>query len=357
MTLEVRIQKSFLPARDSSGFALDVNFSAEPGITVLFGASGAGKTLTLDCIAGFTRPDGGRILLGDSILFDGETRLNLRPQDRECGYVFQNYALFPHMSVRENLFFAAERKPRLERHRRVSEMIESFRLSDVAGRRPHEISGGERQRCSIARALITTPRVLLLDEPATGLDIALREDFHLLLRELRRDFRIPMVLVTHDLEEAIALGDKMLIYEGGRIVQAGSPQSVLSHPSNIGIARLVGYTNVLSVEVIALDPARNLSRLRLEGGELTGPYLPGHLIGDRAKLMVRADEVRVYSSPGPNRLKLRVEEYLERARNVELRFSGGMQALVGRSDFATLGGAGDLYLEIPAASLKLTGGR
>ena len=114
MSLSVRVSKNFRPGADSAGFALDVEFTAERGITVLFGPSGAGKSLTLDCIAGFEKPDAGRVMLSDRILFDAAARVNLRPQDRQCGYVFQSHALFPHMTVRENLMFAAERRPRLE---------------------------------------------------------------------------------------------------------------------------------------------------------------------------------------------------------------------------------------------------
>src|SRR5256885_1001034 len=164
--LQARLRKSFAPTPDSAGFTLDLEFAATAGVTVLFGPSGAGKTLVLESIAGFIEPDEGRILLDDDILFDGAARVHLAPQKRNCGYVFQNYALFPHMTLRENLAFAAERRPRLERHRRVNDMLEKFQLASVSGRRPHEVSGGEQQRCSIARALIGEPRLLLLDEPA-----------------------------------------------------------------------------------------------------------------------------------------------------------------------------------------------
>src|SRR5258705_9651268 len=146
--LEARLHKTFPPRPDSAGFSLDLEFSATAGVTVLFGPSGAGKTLVLESIAGFIEPDQGRILLDDDILFDGVTRLNLAPQKRNCGYVFQNYALFPHMTLRQNLEFAAERRPRLERHRRLAELLDKFRLGESAGRLPHEASGGQRQRCS-----------------------------------------------------------------------------------------------------------------------------------------------------------------------------------------------------------------
>src|ERR1700692_2983888 len=204
-----RLRKSFPARPDSAGFSLDLEFQAAAGVTVLFGPSGSGKTLVLDSVAGFVRPDEGRILLDDDLLFDAATDVHLTPQARNCGYVFQNYALFPHMTLRENLMFAAERRPRLERHRRVNEMLETFRLADAAGRRPHEVSGGQRQRCSIARALIGGPKLLLLDEPATGLDALLRAEFYEALRQVRKEFKTPVLLVTHDLDECFELGEHM----------------------------------------------------------------------------------------------------------------------------------------------------
>ena len=141
--IQARIRKQFPPGQESAAFSLEVDFKAEAGITALFGPSGAGKTLTLDSIAGFVRPDEGRILLDDQILFDGASGVHLAPQARRCGYVFQNYALFPHMTLRENLEFAVERVARLERRRKVTEMLEKFHLGEVSGRRPFELSGGQ----------------------------------------------------------------------------------------------------------------------------------------------------------------------------------------------------------------------
>src|ERR1700675_5056960 len=189
--LQARLRKSFAPKPDSAGFTLDLEFSATAGVTVLFGPSGAGKTLVLDSIAGFVKPDEGRVLLDNDILYDAAAGGHLPPQKSNCGYVFQNYALFPHMTLRENLVFAAERRPRLERHRRVNDMLEKFRLTDAAGRRPHEVSGGQRQRCSIARALIGAPKLLLFDEPAQGLDAPLRTEFYGVLRQVQEEFKTP----------------------------------------------------------------------------------------------------------------------------------------------------------------------
>src|SRR5690242_4868933 len=270
--ISARLRKTFPARPDSAPFSLELEFQASAGVTVLFGPSGSGKTLTLDLIAGFVRPDDGRILLDDEILFDGSAGVSLPPQGRNCGYVFQNYALFPHMTLRENLEFAAERRPRLERHRRVNEMLEKFRLVDAAGRRPHEVSGGQRQRCSIARALIGAPKLLLFDEPAQGLDAPLRAEFYEVLRQVRADFKTPVLLVTHDLDECFELGEEMLVLREGRIVQSATPRQILDAPSSLEVARLLGIFNLIPAEIRALDPGRNTSKVQMGEYELDGPY-------------------------------------------------------------------------------------
>jgi len=221
--LQAAITKRFPAGAESAGFTLNVEFEARPGVTALYGPSGSGKTLTLDTIAGFIAPDSGRILLNDRILFDSGAQVHLPPRDRQCGYVFQNHALFPHMTVRNNLAFAASRLPRLERHRRIAELLDRFRIADLAGRAPHELSGGQKQRASIARSLIAKPQVLLLDEPANGLDATLRADLHSLIREIRQSLAIPILLVTHNPEECFALADQVLIYDGGVIMHRAAP--------------------------------------------------------------------------------------------------------------------------------------
>src|ERR1700733_14436910 len=324
--VQARIRKTFPPRKDSSGFLLDVDFKAAAGVTVLFGPSGAGKTMLLDSIAGFVRPDQGRILLDDAILFDGAARVHLSPQARNCGYVFQNYALFPHMTLRENLASAAERRPRLERHRRVNDMLEKFRLDEAAGRRPHEVSGGQRQRCCIARALIGEPKLLLLDEPATGLDALLRAEFYEALRQVRSDFSTPMLLVTHDLAECFELGEEMLILHDGKIIQKGTPRAVLDEPATLEVARLLGAFNLLDCEIRTLDPGRNTSRLQVGEFELEGPYFPGHLKGDRVTLCVRPEQLNVSAGngkPGPNQLPAALLRAVERPHGVRLEFSSG----------------------------------
>lgn len=325
--ISARLAKRFPPGPDAAGFQLEVELEAHAGVTVLFGPSGAGKTLVLELIAGFSRPDSGRILLDDEILFDAEARVFRRPPERQCGYVQQRESLFPHMTLRENVAFAAERLARLERHRQVHEMIERFRLVESAGRRPHAVSGGERQRCAIARALITGPRALLLDEPARGLDAPLRAEFYSVLRQVRADYRIPILLVTHDLDECFALGDRMLVLRGGRIVQRGTPLEIVARPAGIEVARLLGLANLFRAEILALDPGRNTSRLRIGRLELTGQYLPGRLRGDEIWVMLDPGVLKVVPRSGPpaaNQHLLKLLRRTGRPGGVRLEFEEGV---------------------------------
>lgn len=354
--IQARIRKNFAPGAESASFVLDVEFRAAKGITVLFGPSGAGKTLTLDCLAGFVRPDEGRVLVDDQILFDAPSGVCLAPRARQCGYVFQNYALFPHMTLRENLEFALERSPRLERHRKVNEMLDKFHLADVSGRRPHALSGGQKQRCSIARALIGSPRLLLLDEPTRGLDTPLRAELYSVLRRVRQDFGIPILLVTHDFEECLELGDEMLVFREGRIVQTGAPGKIFEQPVSVDVARLLGLYNLLPAEILGLDPGRNASRIRYRDFELTGPYFPGHLIGDRVWLCIRPDLLAATPRDGvtfgnqmPATL-LRVVEKLDRLR---LEFAGDIAVDVPRAEFEKQRGAKDWLIEFPRSSLRI----
>ena len=354
--ISARLRKTFPARPDSAPFSLELEFQAAAGVTVLFGPSGSGKTLTLDLIAGFERPDDGRILLDDEILFDGAAAVCLAPQSRKCGYVFQDYALFPHMTLRQNLEFAAERRPRLERHRRVNEMLEKFRLGDAAGRRPHEVSGGQRQRCSIARALIGAPKLLLFDEPAQGLDAPLRAEFYEVLRQVRADFKTPMLLVTHDLDECFELGEEMLVLREGRLVQSGAPRAILDQPANADVARLLGVFNLIPAEIRALDPGRNSSKVQMGEHELEGPYFPGHLKGDRVTVCVRPEQLTALARngrPGPNQIPAQLERAVEKPQWMRLEFAGGISVDLARPDYERVRDTKDWLIEFPRESLRV----
>jgi molybdate transport system ATP-binding protein len=353
--LNAAITKRFPAGPDSAGFTLKIEFEAAPGVTVLYGPSGSGKTLTLDTIAGFVAPDSGRILLNDRILFDSGAHVHLPPRDRQCGYVFQNYALFPHMTLRANLAFAANRLPRLERHRRIAELLDRFRIADLAGRMPHELSGGQKQRASIARSLIANPAALLLDEPANGLDAPLRADLHSLILEIRQSLSIPILLVTHNPEECIALADQVLIYDKGAILHRAAPLELLRNPGTADVARLLGGFNIYEAEVIALDPGRQTSRVQLLATEIDGPHLRGCFLGDRVALCARPEELRIATRPGANRIRADLARVTDRAQSVRVDFGKDLIVDTPRPEWPALKDAGERdgwWIELPATSLR-----
>lgn len=359
--IEARLRKSFAAARDSAPFILDIHLSAARRTTVLFGPRGAGKTLTLDSIAGFVRPDEGRILAGGELLFDAGARVFLAPRQRRCGYVFQGETLFPHMTVRENLAFAAERLPRLERRRRVAEMLDLFRLEEVSGRRPHQLSGGQKLSCSIARALIAGPRLLLLDEPARGLDPQLRAEFYATLARMRSRFDTQILMVTHDLEESLELGDEMVVLHAGRIVQSGPPISVLKRPASTLVARLLGRGNLLTAEILALDPARNMSRLRCQTAEsestfeIQSTYYPGHLLGDRLNLYILPDELAAIprTTNSDRDPPMHLSRAVERSAVVRLEFQQGIAVEMPRAAYHTVQHNKEWVVRFPPEALTV----
>jgi molybdate transport system ATP-binding protein len=224
MALSLQLQKKV------DGFALQVEWAIQEELAVLFGFSGAGKSMTLQMIAGLMKPDQGTIRLGEQTLFDSRAGIDVVPQDRSIGYVFQDLALFPHMTVRNNIMYGAKGMGEKERQIKTKEMIETFHLEGLPEKKPAEISGGQRQRVALARALIRRPKLLLLDEPFSALDHPLRLEMHQYLTGAARNYKIPVIMVTHDLNEAFKLGDKIIIYSEGRVTQAGTPAEVKGNP-------------------------------------------------------------------------------------------------------------------------------
>jgi len=237
-------------------FTLDVAWSAGDGVAVLFGPSGAGKTLTLQCLAGLIRPDAGRIVVDDRVLFDSATGVDLPPQHRRVGYVFQGYALFPHLTVGQNVAFGLRDRPRAERLARAAEVMERLGLGGLEHRRPGELSGGQRQRVALGRALAIDPALLLLDEPLSALDAPLRRSLRDELRTILRGWGTAAVLVTHDFTEAYQLADRIVIYQGGRVIQSAPRAELLWQPASEAVARIMGLRNVLHGTVVKAMPDR-----------------------------------------------------------------------------------------------------
>ena len=327
-----------------SGLSLDVDFSLARGVTALYGPAGGGKSLLLESVAGFVQPDSGRILLDDAILFDASARVAVPPRRRAIGYVFRSLALVPHMTLERNIAFAAHRWPRLERHRRVAEMLERFELSEVAGLLPARASAAQKLRCAVARALIGEPKLLLLED--AGADEPL-------LARIREGFQNPMLLVTGDLDLCAAAGELILL-EAGRIVERGPARVLLDRPQSVEAVRLLGIPNLFEGTIAALDPGRNSSRLDFGAFSLSGPYLPGHFRGDRVSVAIRPDALRVHAgkaAAGENFVAAALIRVSERARWVRMEFSGGIFADLSREEYLRQKDNQEWRIEFPSESL------
>jgi molybdate transport system ATP-binding protein len=209
-------------------------------VTVLIGASGSGKTTVLRCLAGLDLPQRGRVSFGETVWFDSARRVNLRPQQREIGYLFQEYALFPHLTVFDNIAYGRVRSPHGEVRRRVGDLLAMLRLGGLEGRYPHELSGGQQQRVALARTVAPRPRLLLLDEPLSALDSPTRSELRRELRAVLSEWGVPTIMVTHDPAEVAAFADEVVVMCDGRVRQHGPVDRVFNHPVDAEVARIIG---------------------------------------------------------------------------------------------------------------------
>ena len=221
-------------------FDLETDFESDTGMTALFGPSGAGKTLTLRSIAGLVTPQAGRVVLGDRVVLDTARGIDLPPRERGIGYVFQQYALFPHLSVEQNVAFGIHSLEREARDARVAELLEMVGLRGLEKRRPNQLSGGQQQRVALARALAPQPELILLDEPFAAVDLRVRRRLREELRRIHEVTRTPMLLVTHDLHEVRELSDFLVVLDNGRVLARGDTEHVLTAPTDPEILELLG---------------------------------------------------------------------------------------------------------------------
>ena len=289
MTVNAAIQK-----RLSSHFSLDVTLTAPPGITILFGASGSGKSTVLRCLAGLVRPDNGRIAVGERVLFAADAGVNVPVPERGIGYVFQQLALFPHMSIRQNIDYGLHRLPAADRRERTARIAESFHIPHVLDRKPAQVSGGERQRAALARALVTDPSLLLLDEPLSALDHAIQSHIMNDLRRWNDEHRIPILYVTHTHREVFALGERAVVLDRGRVLATGSPHEVLDHPGDRLLASLAGFENVFDAVVLERRERAGTMQCRLNGSgvEIEVP-LTEDALGETIRVAIRAGDILV----------------------------------------------------------------
>ena len=296
MSLHVDIEK------DLGSFCLKAKFEAGDESIALLGASGCGKSMTLKCIAGIETPDRGRIVVDDVVLFDSEKKINLTPQQRRTGLLFQNYALFPNMTVYKNICAGARReRDSQKRNHMIQSIMDKFGLADLADRYPHQLSGGQQQRVALARILVSSPRILLLDEPFSALDSHLRFMLEREVRQVIRDFGKTVVLVSHDRDEVYRMSDKIAVMDGGIIQTIGTRAQVFADPRTRKGAILTGCKNVSAVQRRA-----DGSLWAADWGmTLNIPNIPE----DVTALGVRMKTIR--PGPGENACRCRVVEEIE----------------------------------------------
>ena len=245
MSLQVDIRKRL------GSFTLDLAFTAENGVTSLLGASGCGKSMTLKCIAGIEKPDEGRIVLDGRVLFDAEAGINLPPQKRRVGYLFQNYALFPNMTVAQNILCGLNReKDRAEKQRRLREMLCMMQLEGLEQRKPAQLSGGQQQRAALARILVSDPQLLLLDEPFSALDGHLRDSLKIEMRDLLARFGREVLMVTHDRNEAYNMSQAIAVMDNGRLLALKPTKALFADPGSVQAAILTGCKNIAAARRI-----------------------------------------------------------------------------------------------------------
>jgi molybdate transport system ATP-binding protein len=331
--LAARIRKE-RHSEPGHSFLLDVSIEVPPGITILFGASGAGKSTLLDCIAGLVRPDDGQIALGHDVLFDSARGIHLPALKRRIAYVFQTLALFPHLSAEKNIAYGLSALPEEEIRERVTAILKLFHVEKLRNQKPSQISGGEKQRIALARSLVTEPRVLLLDEPLTGLDAELKSSIVDDLRAWNAAKRIPILYVTHSRDEVDALGERVITLDDGRVASSGTPVDVLNAPRRKKLAQAAGFENLISATVLDLRETDGVMRVRLQESACEIEVPLGYATaGSRVQVAVRAGDIllateRPHGLSARNVLEGRIVSLEQRGTMVIARVDCGITFVV-----------------------------
>jgi molybdate transport system ATP-binding protein len=322
-------------AKTLGGFALQAAFAADGRVAALFGRSGSGKTTLVNAIAGLARPDRGRIVIDGVTLFDSVRGIDVPARRRRIGYVFQEGRLFPHLTVRGNLFYGHRPGSAKSRWGGPGDVIELLGIGDLLERRPAGLSGGEKQRVAIGRALLSSPRLLLMDEPLASLDEERRADILPFIERLRDEMRLPIVYVSHSSEEVARLADTVVLLAEGRVVATGPVAEVFARLDLEGYVDRNDFGAVFTARIAGHDPAAGITLLSHPAGQLFHPLLD-EPVGTIVRLRVRARDVAIAVGP-PGRLSIRnrlaatVAEVAERTPpSVEVRLDVGGEALIAR---------------------------
>ncbi|WP_195987645.1 ATP-binding cassette domain-containing protein [Clostridium sp. D53t1_180928_C8] len=247
MSLFIDIKKGL------SSFNLDVSMKSKGGIIGFLGASGSGKSMTLKCIAGLEKADKGKIIINDKVLFDSENKINIKTKDRKVGFLFQNYALFPHMTIKNNIEIGLNKTSKEEKNKLSANYIKKFGLEGLENRYPWQLSGGQQQRVALARALITSPDILLLDEPFSALDNHLRANMERELVEILKDYDGTVVFVTHDIAEAYRVCDKIIVFDSGKASEIREKSILFEKPLSLAEAKITGCKNISKAKRLNSD--------------------------------------------------------------------------------------------------------
>ena len=301
---------------------LDVEIDCEPGeLLALVGPSGSGKSTVLRAIAGLTRPAAGIVECGGQRWLDTARGIARRARERRVGFVFQHYGLFPHLSAAANVMESLTELPRAERRRRAYDLLARVHLEGYEERLPARLSGGQQQRVAVARALAREPEVLLLDEPFAAVDRATRERLHAELAELRRELSIPVVLVTHDLDEALLLADRMTVLYHGRTLQSGVPFEIVTRPDSVQVAQLVGLKNVFRAGVVAHEAGETIIEWRRQRLRARGQ--PQFAVGSQVTWAIPQGQVVLGDAAADNVLEGTVLQYARLGNNAAVTVAIG----------------------------------
>jgi molybdate transport system ATP-binding protein len=358
--LEVKVKRAL------EGFELDVAFSVNQEILSILGPSGSGKTMTLMCIAGLIRPDAGNIRLNGRVLFDSENGVCLPARMRRIGFVFQNYALFPYLTVAENIAYGIQNLTKQAIRKRVAQLLEIIHIPDLSHRYPRELSSGQQQRVALARAIAPEPELLLLDEPFSALDTPRRERLEYELLSLQQFYKGDILFVTHDLAQGYKLGSRIAVYEAGRVVQCDSKHKVIASPANRTAARLTGVKNLMEGHITRIEDSSVWAQVP-EFGE------PLRVVTEKAKSIslnqtvtigMRPEYVQIGDHPGENMILARLTRAVEGVTLVNCYFRvtsdaaprHELEANLSKSDALHIQDGQSYYLYLPPERLAIITG-
>ncbi len=285
LSLDVQLQRG--------GFDLQANFSLDQPVTGLFGSSGSGKSTLLNLVAGLAQPDDGWLKLGDKHLFHSRKNINLSPNKRDVGVVFQDSQLFPHLSVAQNLLYGYKRTQKNQRRFEKNEIVELLEIDHLLKKRPLQLSGGEKQRVGLGRALLASPKFLMLDEPLASLDQGLKGQILPFLKRVKDELNLPMVYISHSMEEILHLTDHLVIINKGRILGAGHFYDVIKADAVQGVANAMGLENILTVSIKAHDIVSGHTLVEHHGNQLLLPLTEKLTVGDVCYISVRSNEISI----------------------------------------------------------------